>query len=92
MAAVRASTGSRDLEQVPTEKDTAVHAEFRRGGLSQEDADFLANFSDERKKKVIRKVDVGVNLKSGLYTDCLLTITVATCAYARSTLLDGLPR
>ncbi|CAG9981101.1 unnamed protein product [Clonostachys byssicola] len=57
MAAVRASTGSRDLEQVPTEKDTAVHAEFRRGGLSQEDAGFLANFSEERKKKIIRKVD-----------------------------------
>ena len=62
MAVTRASTESRDVEQVPPEKDQAIHDEFRQGGLSQEDLDFIANFPDDKKKRVIRKVDVGANL------------------------------
>lgn len=57
MATNRLSSESRDIEQVPQEKDTAVHNEFSRGGMSQEDIDFVANFPDERKKVIIRKVD-----------------------------------
>ena len=35
----------------------AMHKEYQtNNGLSQEDLDFLANFSDERRRKVIRKV------------------------------------
>ncbi|CAG8405376.1 unnamed protein product [Penicillium salamii] len=43
-----------------TEKDAAVlHLENQPGnGISAEDAEFLANFSDEAKKKVIKKVDM----------------------------------
>ncbi|CAG8108327.1 unnamed protein product [Penicillium olsonii] len=42
------------------EKDAAVmHLENQPGnGISVEDAEFLANFSDEAKKKVIKKVDM----------------------------------
>jgi hypothetical protein len=61
MAVTRASSESRDVEQVPHEKDQAVHDEFRQRGLAQEDVDFLANFSDERRKKVLRKVDVSLD-------------------------------
>jgi hypothetical protein len=41
-----------------TDKDAAVmHLEDQPGlGLSAEDAEFLSNFSDEAKKKVLRKV------------------------------------
>lgn len=60
MAGTRTSSDSRDIEQAPQEKDQAVHDEFRQGGLSQEDLDFLTNFSEERRKKVLRKVDVSL--------------------------------
>lgn len=62
MAVTRASLESRDVEQVPPEKDQAVHEEFRQGGLSQEDLDFLTNFSEERRKIVLHKVDVRIAL------------------------------
>lgn len=41
-----------------TEKDAAVmHLENQPGnGISAEDAEFLTNFPDEAKKKVIKKV------------------------------------
>ena len=58
MAVQRNSLESRDLEQVPPEKDQAVHAEWSRGGISRDDIDFVANFPDDRKKKILRKVDV----------------------------------
>lgn len=57
MATNRVSSESRDIEQVPQEKDTAVHNEYSRGGLSQGDIDFVANFPEERKKKILTKVD-----------------------------------
>ncbi|KAK4235575.1 major facilitator superfamily domain-containing protein [Achaetomium macrosporum] len=41
------------------EKMAISHDELpRRGGLSPEDAEFLANFSDEKKKKVMWKIDL----------------------------------
>jgi hypothetical protein len=40
---------------------TVTHDELpRHGGLSPEDAEFLASFSDERKNKVLWKVDVSL--------------------------------
>ena len=47
----------RDVDSVPFEKETAMHHEDSRN-ISQDDVEFLANFSHERRKKVIRKVDV----------------------------------
>lgn len=67
MAAASVSSKSRDVEQVPHEKDQAVHEEFRQGGLAQDDLDFLANFSDEKRKKVLRKVDVSVEFLASLF-------------------------
>lgn len=53
----RPSAESRDVEQSPLEKSHIIHQEHS-GSVSQDDADFLANFSEERKKRVVRKVDV----------------------------------
>lgn len=53
----RPSAESRDVEQSPLEKGHIIHQEHC-GSVSQDDADFLANFSEERKKRVVRKVDV----------------------------------
>jgi hypothetical protein len=54
---------ARSLSPSPTrahddlEKKAVVHEEnVYRGILSQEDAEFLASFSEERVKKVLRKV------------------------------------
>lgn len=41
------------------EKSGTMHSEHM-GGLTSEDADFLNNFPEERKKAVVRKVDVSV--------------------------------
>ncbi|KAI8313760.1 major facilitator superfamily transporter [Colletotrichum sp. SAR11_59] len=58
MTAVRASSGRSDIEQVAQEKNSVAHSEFQQNsGMSPEDADFLANFPEERKKKAVRKVD-----------------------------------
>lgn len=57
MATNRVSSESRDIEQVPHEKDPAVHNEYSRGGLSQGEIDFVSNFPEERKKKILSKVD-----------------------------------
>lgn len=57
MATNRVSSESRDIEQIPQEKDTAIHNEYSRGGMSQGDIDFVANFPEDRKKKVLTKVD-----------------------------------
>lgn len=43
-----------DLETTP-EKEAALPSQ----GLSVEDAEFLANFSDEARRKVIKKVSMG---------------------------------
>lgn len=68
MAVTRTSHELRDVESIPLEKDQVVHKEFRQGGLSQHDLDFLDNFPEDRKKAVIRKVDVGISiLASRLY-------------------------
>ncbi|KAJ0349784.1 hypothetical protein COL154_005864 [Colletotrichum chrysophilum] len=58
MTAVRASSDRSDIEHVAQEKDSVAHNEFQQNsGMSPEDADFLANFPEERKKKAVRKVD-----------------------------------
>ncbi|KAI8232763.1 Major facilitator superfamily transporter [Colletotrichum sp. SAR 10_96] len=58
MTAVRASSDRSDVEHVAQEKDSVAHNEFQQNsGMSPEDADFLANFPEERKKKAVRKVD-----------------------------------
>lgn len=58
MAVNRVSSEAADVEQLPKEKDVAVHDEYRRGGLSEDDLNFLDTFSEDRKKRVLRKVDV----------------------------------
>ena len=58
MAVARTSLELRDVESIPHEKNVVQHKEFRQGGLSQEDLDFVDHFPEDRKKKVIRKVDV----------------------------------
>ncbi|KAI8179523.1 Major facilitator superfamily transporter [Colletotrichum sp. SAR 10_65] len=58
MTAVRASSDRSDIEHVAQEKNSVAHNEFQQNsGMSPEDADFLANFPEERKKKAVRKVD-----------------------------------
>ena len=57
MAHHRNSSEIADLEDGPNEKIDYVHQENQRG-LPAEDAEFLNNFSEERRKKVVRKVDV----------------------------------
>ncbi|KAJ0383982.1 hypothetical protein COL922a_009320 [Colletotrichum nupharicola] len=58
MTAARASSDRSDIEHVAQEKDYVAHDEFQQNsGMSPEDADFLANFPEERKKKAVRKVD-----------------------------------
>ncbi|KAI8289017.1 Major facilitator superfamily transporter [Colletotrichum sp. SAR11_57] len=58
MTVVRASSDRSDIEHVAQEKDSVAHNEFQQNsGMSPEDADFLANFPEERKKKAVRKVD-----------------------------------
>lgn len=54
------ATQTQDIEREFSrdEKSGIMHHEHAQGGLSQEDADFLNNFPEERKKAVIRKVDV----------------------------------
>jgi hypothetical protein len=48
-----------DVERASSPKDTAKHSEFHhRGGMSQEDADFLVNLPESIRKKAVRKVDV----------------------------------
>lgn len=45
-------------EKVDVEKMAVIHQErLHANGLTSEDADFLANFSDEARNKVLRKVD-----------------------------------
>ncbi|RBQ74805.1 hypothetical protein FVER14953_20288 [Fusarium verticillioides] len=53
------ATQTQDIEREFSrdEKSGIMHNEHAQNGLSQEDADFLNNFPDERKKTIIRKVD-----------------------------------
>ncbi|KAL4863851.1 hypothetical protein BDV12DRAFT_206161 [Aspergillus spectabilis] len=47
---------SRDVENVPPEKEVAMHLERQPAqGLSPEDEEFLANFSVEERKRVLKK-------------------------------------
>ncbi|KAL5042504.1 hypothetical protein BDW71DRAFT_216953 [Aspergillus fruticulosus] len=44
-----------DIENISREKDVAMHVEHAAHGLSPGDEEFLAHFSDEEKKRVLRK-------------------------------------
>lgn len=67
MTAVRASSDRSDIEHVAQEKNSVAHNEFQQNsGMSPEDADFLATFPEERKKKAVRKVDVSLDPTSPL--------------------------
>ena len=60
-----------DVEQASQAKDASKHSEFQhRGGMSQEDAEFLDNFPEAKKKKAVRKVDVSIYHKAL----CLFTV------------------
>lgn len=51
------TTEKRDWENIPVAEKLAVHEEYHLPiRLSREDEEFLANFSNERRKKVLRKV------------------------------------
>ncbi|RKL19719.1 hypothetical protein BFJ68_g3198 [Fusarium oxysporum] len=68
------ATQTQDIEREFSrdEKSGIMHNEHAQGGLSQEDADFLNNFPEERKKAVIRKVDTNIgNAKIEGMTDDL---------------------
>ena len=54
-----------------TDKEAAVmHLEHQIGhGISADDAEFLSNFSDEAKKKVLRKVSAIIS-GTKKFTDC----------------------
>jgi len=73
---IERSERSSDVEQMSSEKAIAMHKEYQtNNGLSQEDLDFLANFSDERKQKVIRKVIPKISNSREVFamlTKCLL--------------------
>ena len=47
-----------DIEYAPQEKDHTVHSKYRAGGLGQDDLNFLNTFPEDRKNKILRKVDV----------------------------------
>jgi hypothetical protein len=53
------ATQTHDIERELSrdEKSGTMHAEHM-GGLSENDADFVNNFPEDRKKAVVRKVDV----------------------------------
>jgi hypothetical protein len=45
-----------DVETTSGDKESIRHSEYRRGGLSADDAAFLDSFPEEKKKIVVRKV------------------------------------
>lgn len=54
----RSTSPSPDVEQ---EKRSVVHEEYVRNSvLTAEETSFLESFTDERRKQVLRKVDVGI--------------------------------
>lgn len=56
----RPSTDSLDVGRVDDEKHRAEadHTEGQLGGITQEDVDFVNNFPEDRKKRVLSKIDV----------------------------------
>ncbi|KAK2063981.1 major facilitator superfamily transporter [Colletotrichum caudatum] len=54
----RTSSDRSDIEHVSPGKDSVRHDEYQsHGGMRPEDAEFLACFPEEKKKKAVRKVD-----------------------------------
>jgi len=68
MAVQRASSENSHLETSSAEKMQIAHAEkgVNHGGLKPEDAEFLANFSDASRRKVVRKIDVRTRTPNGV--------------------------
>lgn len=80
------------MEQSSVEKGMGMYEEHEATvqGLSRDDLDFLEGFSEKRKKKVIRKVDVSQTLDN-LCPDSDQALVEAG-SHARASLLDGLSR
>jgi hypothetical protein len=77
-----------DLEGSPNEKTDVFHNEHPRGGLSADEFEFLQTFPDDRKKKILRKVDVRF---SSSYTWHFTNESSATIdPYACTAVLDRL--
>lgn len=77
-----------DVEQVVDEKNQAIHEEFQTGALAPEDAEFLNNFPEKRRRAILCKVDV-----SRIFLDSrsqLLINLVAYHSHACLTLSDGI--
>ena len=54
-------TRTPDVESASIEKSKVLQTEYQANSwMSAEDQDFLANFSEEDRKKVMKKVDVSV--------------------------------
>lgn len=76
-------------EEAVKEKTFVDHSEHQHGGLSEEDADFLNSFPEDRRKKIIRKVDVSALLVPSKLLR-VVTNSVANCAYVSSLVFDCL--
>lgn len=83
------ATHHHDIGEALKEKTFVDHSEHQRGGLSEEDTDFLNNFPEERRKKIIRKVDVSALLVPSKFLR-VVTNSVANCAYVSSLVFDCL--
>ncbi|KAF6823705.1 major facilitator superfamily transporter [Colletotrichum plurivorum] len=58
MTTTRVSSDRSEVEHAAHEKHSVAHNEFQgNGAMNPEDADFLANFPEEKKKRAVRKVD-----------------------------------
>lgn len=81
----------RDMEQSSVEKGMGMYEEHEADvrGLPRDDLDFLEGFSEKR-KKVIRKVDVSQTLDD-LCPDSDQALVEAG-SHARASILDGLSR
>ena len=65
-----------NIESVSPEKELTMHVEHSAHGLSPGDEEFLANFPDEEKKRVLRKVCVGTMSLFAYMIQVRLTVIV----------------
>lgn len=66
-----------DEENLSSEKEAVMHLEHQPRGLSSDDEDFLASFSDEAKARVLRKV-------RSAFLDITYSELLTTCCVSRS--------
>jgi hypothetical protein len=65
-----------NIESVSPEKELTMHVEHSAHGLSPGDEEFLANFSHEEKKRVLRKVCAGTLCLFAYMTQVRLMVNV----------------